>query len=534
MSTQPAAAAVAAGGGAGRRLDRRQLAALLRLTLGQALRAGRDTSTGTRSRPMLQVVLAMGFFGLVFTGNAGRSVDLASYLVLLFLCAAVLVTFAILPETQEARQRTADVLGCRPVPPEAYLVARAVNLGVIGGLIGGCFGLVALAGGAVRFGVTPALFALLLLSLLVQSLVLSTFWLTLLLFVLQRVSVARFRRVVQTSYLGILLGVGLASSGLLGQHRFALSAYPWLGWLPSTWFARLFLPGAEWPLVAGRVSALGLVGLAIAASVSRRLARRQAELQQSICEGTGSGVRRSATVWLLQRAGAVPPGRWLLPPPVLALVLAIVRSSEREEVSRLRSLGLLVLAFVFFGTGLLMGGPVPLALLSYALFANTLEALDVARQSSDAAASWLLCKAPLRGAQLLRALEAAVLLRASAVPLALLTVLLFLRLHAVPAAGLALCAALAAPATLALAVVVAPAPPLSREQRSTQSFLGLAIALVLNVGATVAGAVLMLLFDSLPAVAIVLGLLLLAALAVAAFAFHYWAARRLDGLEWAH
>src|SRR5512142_2660685 len=99
----------------------------------------------------------MGLFGLVFAQNAWRSADLASYAVLVFGSAAALVVFTTMPETQEARQRTRDVLACRPVPQRTFLAARAVSLGLAGTLVAVLFGGVALAAGAIRFG-APLLF----------------------------------------------------------------------------------------------------------------------------------------------------------------------------------------------------------------------------------------------------------------------------------------------------------------------------------------------------------------------------------------
>ncbi len=474
----------------------------------------------------------MSLFGAVFAQNAWRCADHASYVLLLFTGALALVTFTVLPETQEARQRNLDVLACRPIPARTFLMARALSLGAMASLVGGTFGVVALAGGALRFPDARWAIPPLLLALLVQGFVVATLWVMFILFLVGRVSVTRVRQVSQTAFLLFVVASSLLSTGwLMGSARFDRAAHPWASWLPSSWFGRLLLSGGGQPALAERAAAIGLLLLALGAAFSSTLARRLGQQLELQAEAHADAVRRSWTAWLLETLASRPWSRRLLGEPSAALAVAIIRSGQREEVSRLRTLGLRVLAVVLFGMGLAVGRGFALGTLAYLVFSATLDALEAARQSADAPASWLVWKTPLRGAQVLRALELSVLLRAAALPLALAPALLFLRTAPPLAAALALGLALAGRASLAAALALWPSRPLAGEQRGAQSVLGLGIAILLTMGTVMVGGILILLADHALAVSLVLASLALAVLAAVTYGLRYLAGRRLDAVE---
>jgi hypothetical protein len=363
-------------------------------------------------------------------------------------------------------------------------------------------------------------------------------WLSVLMVSLRWIPLDRVRKTLQLLLVIAILAITATSLGWIpldgeGGRMFSLAAWPGTLLAPSSWFALFWLhdpwPGALWR----RAGAVLLVSAAGLMSIRGVLHRHYANFAEQSAAPT-TRVPRSALVWALERATAVPVlGRWLLPAPVLAVASAVLLATRREDVSRakilashLLALGAFVVAFT--GTEHL----VTVTLLTYLGFSSVTDGLKVTRQSGLPAAGWIFCGAPIEAGQLVRGLWAALLLRFLALP-ALLLAVIFFRQHppglaAVLALGYVLVARLVAMAGLALW----PAFPLSQEQHRAQSMLSYVVGFGLSIAFGVAQTVLVLLHQSFGAVVLVMGASGLVALAAAAWGLGWAAAARVSRLEY--
>jgi hypothetical protein len=168
---------------------------------------------------------------------------------------------------------------------------------------------------------------------------------------------------------------------------------------------------------------------------------------------------------------AVARARWLrsgLTPGTASVATLVLAVSSREEVSRIKLFVPRALTLVALGAGLVLEQRlIAMVMVGFLAFSAVFEGSEVLRQSGDAGAAWVLCKAPVERGELLRGLWLALLLRYLALPLGVAAVLLALELH--PAVALAQVAALAAGLRLAFA-----------------SLLGFGLASVVSFGWTLA------------------------------------------------
>lgn len=518
-------------------IDRRQLVALLGLTLRQLLRPGVDRSSGSKGHPLRQIVFSMGLLGLLFTGNVGRLPDLASYLALLFAVAFVFVALAISPETHEVRQRNIEILSSKPIAPATLVAGRAVILLVIAGLISGCFGLAPLLAAWWRLACPLPLVAAEYAMLILGAFTAAMAWLYALLAALRFVSPERLRFVTQSLLVLAILAVTAMSTGLYspaGLVRPALAA-TLIELLPSTWFARFWMADLGFEANAQRAGVL-LLGAATIAAARGGFERFYPRLTEAAVAEPGRPVVRPLTVRLLEAVSRLPLlGGWLLPRASTAVASAILTLTVREEVSRLRVLVPQVVAALFFILGLRTEqATLPLSMLAYFGLASVIDGLDVVRQSPSAPASWIFFKTPIEARQVRRGIRVAIMLRFLALPLLLLTVLLLKSHPPLLAALLATAYLFVGRFVIAGGIVARPAFPLSQDQRAAQSFLGLVLGFVLSVAGSVAYLVAVFLVTTLGWVGLAIAAVAVAGLAAATLACELWASERLARAEYPH
>jgi hypothetical protein len=515
------------------RIDARQLVAFVRLLLGQSLRRGRDASSGAKGFPLLQVAIATSLMGAMTIPYAWRVTDLASYAILVFLVSFVTVVLNVLPETHETRQRNIDVLQARPIPLRTAGIARALLLAAMAGVLTGAFGVVALSPGLWFFRASPARVGGLWLALVLSAFAAVGAWSTLLLVVLRWARIEIVRRTGQMLFLIFVTGFSVTSTGMLGfglgtGWRLDAGAVPVLEWLPSTWFARLALP-ADGPAVWTQRIAAGVVVAGVLGScLSQRLHRGyQAAVERVWSRGTAP-VAPPLAVRVVTSIARLPLlGPRLLPGPAHGVAVAVMISAAREEVARLRILGMQGLALVFFLYGLVGGERFALHMVGYCLFAVALDSLMSARQSRSAEAGWAFVTAPVDAHHVLRGIEAAVLWRSAVLPLFLLAVLAVVRLSLPSAALVTLGAAAVVVDLLALDLVISPTWPLSEDIKVTQSPLGLVLAFFVSLAASGTAWVVIGISEIWPWVGIALGGAALVVLAGVGVGLRFWATHRL-------
>jgi hypothetical protein len=521
------------------RIDLRQLLAVLRLVLGQMLRPGRDVSTGSKGRPLLQLAFSMGLLGALFIPNAWRTANLESYVVLLFGMVLLLVALLVLPETHEARQRNIEVLHSRPVPQRTLVVARVLTLTVMTSLISGVLGLTALSAVVWHFGASVWRMLGLLLALQLGTFAIAGLWVSGYNIALRWISVTTWRRVSQSLLMLLMFAVMMGNvvfPPAHGDRPLGLERMWIFEVLPSTWFARLALPGLGLREMAECLAAVVLLSTAVALLLSARVARRYGQLLEQQAYGSQGEARSGWVVGALTTLSRLPLVRaWLHSGPVLGMASAGLTLTKREEIARLKTLSMRVVVAAFFAMGMLgFGRDLAFFMVTYAVWWTTMDGMDVLRQSAHAGASWILYKAPLRGRDVLRAIEVAVVVRSVAFPLLLFAILATqafpLRLSLLFVAGMAVLVRL----VMVGDVIARPVLPLSREQSSLQSVVGMLLGMGLGLASTVAGAILVVLDGAFGWVAPIIGWLAVAGLVVVLMLARLWAAARLEAVECPH
>jgi hypothetical protein len=521
-----------------RRVDRGQLLTLVRLTLKQSLGPGTDASTGSKGNPLRQILFSMTTLGVMLSARAWRVADLASYLVLLFAAVFVIVVLAINPDSQDVQERRLEILASKPIAPSTLLSARTILLLVLAALLAGCLGLVPMVVAVAHFSLSaPRAFATYL-TLIAGCFAAAVLWLSVLMVGLRWVPLERVRKMLQFLLVAAILAITAISLGWIplggaGGGMFSIAAWPSLLLAPSSWFA-LFWLHDPWPGALGRrAGAAALVAAAAVMSIRGVLHRHYANFAEQSAAPT-TRVPRSALVFALEGIMRVPVlGRLLLPPPVLAVASAVLLATRREDISRAKILASQLLALGAFVVAL-TGAEylVTVTLLTYLGFSSVTDGLKVTRQSGLPAAGWIFCGAPLEPRQLVRGLSTALVLRFLALPALLLSVIFFRQHPPALAAMLALGYMLASRLVIVGGLILAPAFPLSEEQHRAQSMLSYVIGFALSIGFAVAQTILVMLHQTFPTVAVVVGLVTLVAMAAAAWGLRWGAAARVAHLEY--
>lgn len=512
------------------RVDRRQLAALLRLLLGQALRRGTDAATGTKGHPLRQVLVSMTFVGLLVASGVTRAPNAEVFLERVFFGAFVLTALAILPDPPEMRERHADILGSKPLSMPTQLATRALVLFVLALLIGVPFALPGLVAAAWRFGLPAWRVPADLVALACGAFALALLWVHVMLAAAVRLGLERVRQAVQSLLMLVVMGVSLLAVTRLTTGTDVLpdaSVRPWLDLLPSSWFA-LFCSSAS---ASQRAGALLLVTGALALFARRGIERYGEALAAPPAQAARTVPPRSARA--LAALGVVPlVRRFCLPGAAAGIAVALLTLTRREDIARLKacSSGLVVLGF--FAWGLWSRDAVaPLWVLCYYTLGASLDGLDVMRQSAHAEAAWLFRNAPLDPASYASGFQWAVGVRYTALPWLLVATLVPFRYT--PLLGVTLLVALFALARLLVAcgLVLFPALPLSRPPRAGQGVATQIVSWVASSAALAAYGVLALVADAVGPAGPLIALLTTGCWLALTFAARAWAAERLRAVQ---
>jgi hypothetical protein len=523
------------------RIDRQQLAALLAQSLRETLRPGVDAHTGLRGSPLKQLAFSMTLMGIVFATNLPRLADLRSFLVLLFAMTMGTVLLGVAPESHEARLKRLEILYSKPISTRTFLAVRVLVLVVLAGLIASFLALPPLLAAGLRFGrwgLLAGQYGL----LVVGSFALVVLWLAVFQRLAARVSLGRLRRITQTVLAVMLLAVvGLTFSTLparvLGQPLpppISLETSSWVRLLPSTWFVDVLMGGGGPAALGERFAALALLALAL--TLLWVLDVDLVASAERLMAPPTQRITRPPAVRIYELLGRLPlVGERLAGGPVGALTVLLLTVTQRDEVTRMKSLGPRLLQVVMFVLAWRARQPALfLAMLAYVGLVGLIEGLRTLRQSSEAAATWLLHVAPLDGGQLMRAVRRGALLRLFLFP-SLLLAAVALRVHpAHEAAVLWLGYFALASLLIAASVLVTPRIPLSGEPSASPGVAGFAAATTLGLAGLVAYGLFIAVVTMLGWIGAVVGAMAAASLLVVAHVVGHFAGRRLGALEHLH
>jgi hypothetical protein len=459
------------------RVDAVHLRVLARLSLREMLRSGTDATTGAKGHPLQQILLSMGFLGVMFALNAPRFADARSLLAALFAFTSGTIALAILPDTFDVRERKLEILRSKPVTGQTFMAARALTLLAVAAFMALCLGTPGLVAAVLRFSLGASVGLGLLAALVACAFAAVLAWLSCALFLALWLGVERLRLVTQTVLVCVTIGVSLMSLASLPLgvfptfHTAALGDHPLVRALPSSWFVGLVLPAAGWE------PPLALALLAGAALVNLRLDGDR--LYARYFENLGRDARAAAPTLsslLLRQVARLPvAGRILLPRPALATALLILAVGSREETSRLKSLAPRLLQLLFFGVALYeRDALIPVSLVAITGFFCLIDGTTAVSQGVNPGAAWVCRGTPVPAGRLVHGMRSAVYAKYFLLAAVLLTVVL-LRSHP-PLAALVLLAAyhLLASLIVSCLLILRPSLPLSLDQTAAPGLAGAA------------------------------------------------------------
>jgi hypothetical protein len=318
-----------------------------------------------------------------------------------------------------------------------------------------------------------------------------------------------------------------ALSGRFTFDRFAPLAGV-LEWFPSTWMVRLVAGGGPHPTLSAGAAAL-LVAAAFYLGAGGGLERFLPSFIETVAPPETHATLPVA-YRLLRRLGGIPGLRRLwLTPVATAVTETMLRSARSEDFSRVRGVTSVVLGLTMFGLTFI-GFPATLAAstLLYLVVVACVEAARTGRQSRTPEAAWIFRAAPVRGADLLNAIVATVLLGSVTLPALLLVVLEFRQRPPALAALLSAGYLLGVLGLVPAAVTVDPAVPLSREP-TVSSFWGIVAGVIIGGVSVAVVQVVAYLATALGLYGVVVLAVGDVILALAAFGIHAIASARLDG-----
>jgi hypothetical protein len=524
-------------------VDRRQLRAVVELTLKQGFRGALKPGTGKRVQPLRQLIVSMGLFGIFFSTTVRRSEDLTTYLIFLFSTAFAIVALSVLPDTLEGRRRNIEVLSSKPIASRTLLAARAVNLLFISGLITACFGAAPLVAAKWAFACSWGLAGGLSLLLLLGSFAVVVISLTALVLAAHWLDLDRLRTLAQFVLVAINLGlIGLSFLSMRelatgsASSRISLLTIPYIKLLPSAWFADFLVSDFALSANLERAGALLIFVGAFLISTRLDLGKRYPKLIDTLLEPENRPANRPLTVSLLDAVRRIPlVGRRIIPAQAFAVATLILTTTQREVMSRLKILAPRVTLIVMFILSVTLDNRYasPLLLAFYG-FIGVLSGCDLIKQSAQPEASWPLLAAPIDARQILRGMRLVITVKYFLLPAVLVAIAVFLTNPPALSAILALCYVFETRSVIALLILISPALPLSREHVTAAQLIGVGASMVVALATTVGYVVIVTTYSFSEYAGLSAGLLVFLGLLVASYLFERGAATRLRELQLEH
>lgn len=473
-------------------VDLTQLRAIVTMNLKQALRPGKDPVTGSVGNPIRQIVLSMGAFGLLFAFNADRFADLPSYLIMLFASTFLIASLNIAPDPYDVRQRNLETFHSKAITQKTLLMARIVVLFIIVNFIAVSYALIPLTVSVFYLDCPVVLAVCALILLLIGCFSLVVYWLVVLMVAAQFIGLDRVRQMSQGLFLLVLLGIIGISFDFFGVNEHPFSQSPekislidsvWAKFLPSTWFVDALVGDLSLAANTERMVMLatvcGAIGILWRLDTDGYFPRLIEKLSEPASQPTSSPL----SVKLLNLYRLIPPvRRWVIPDHTFALASLVLTVTQREEISRIRTLVPRVFMLLFFLAGLSSFRPEArffgLLMLSYYGFSSVIEGLDIIKQSSHASACWMLQVIPLGGKDILKGLRLTVMVKFFAFPAVLLLIMFYSFHPFLIATLLAIGFFIIARVLIPVLLIVQPTYPLSQDQRTAQSLTGFLIGMV--------------------------------------------------------
>lgn len=491
-----------------RRIDGRQVSALLLLYRRLGFRAARDSGTGKSKGGPLLIIPSYLLFGGLLIPTLEAAAEARTALIMLATAVLGMSALTLIPDALETQQARIEILSTKPIGERTFALAQALTnlrgLAIVVGslLLPGSWWLKSTMDVPI-----PTLLVFGLLTLL-TAFALQILWLSLLLALAARLSYERIRTAAQAILMTVLLTSwlpGFVFRALRGDDDLAsFRDAPWIQALPPSWVVDAYGQGSGPNFYAPRI---GLAALFMGAMLLRRYTttrHHQRRLFEVILQPPAKTGRPSLELRFLGVLARLGLARG----PSLGVARLILLAMAREDHARLRRMSLRVLMLLNVGAAWLMGLPlmagVPTGTLAAMLLATE---LDLIKDSQQAGAAWILEAAPIHKAEISAGARLALLVSfwSYSGPLLLLGVLPSLS----PWIGLTwlLALFLSTYNLLSMALLIRAPRPLSREPRGGFHLTTLLVAFVFGTlgGLTQAAFD----FQPLPVVALLLLLALL-------------------------
>ena len=515
-----------------------QLKALVRLYLQQGFRAA-PGGEKKAPNPLKQVVTSMCFMGIVFALNARLCSDPGTFLILLFTSNFLTVALAIMPDTYELRQRNLELLHSKPISNRTHAAASTVVLFCYASIIASCMSLAPFVALKIVFDVPISVVVgtFLILNIGVFSIV--VLWLLFVVLAASVLSVDRMRAFAQfmlvIAYLGTLIGSGALyfSTDRTGP-LLSLTDDSLVRVLPSTWFATFLTGGLDDAANLQRAGAILVTAVAMFVAFKLDLRKSYPQLIEKLGQQTDRPARQPLSVKAMKAIRLLPGiGHRLISDQTFATATIALTTSQREEASRLKTIGPTALLLATFVAVIIWGDhSVPALLVTFYGFMLVVDGLNTLKTSSHSSASWIFNTVPLKPHELLKAVRLAILLRFFSLAGILGTVSMFIT-HP-PAVAAVLSAAYLAQAAflVTLNILVQPAIPLSQETVRASNVSGFGITTVVQFVSAAGYFLITTLVGFFGNIALVAGVVGLVFLMLINHFCAKWAGSRLSELEY--
>jgi hypothetical protein len=496
--------------------------------------------SGRTVNPLKQMITSMALMGVVFSANVRLCADAGTFLILLFTTGFMMVALAIMPDTYDVRQRNMELLHSKPISHRTHATASTSVLFFYAFLIAACFSFAPLIATRITFGSSLWLIAGTFLMLHLGTFAFVVLWLMLILFASMFLSLDRLRSMAQLLLIVAYLGTLVASGALFFAREevepiVSLTSNSAVRFLPSAWFATFLTSGFDPPAILQRMGVVILVGLAILVSFKLDLRKSYPNLIEKLTQQSARPARRPLSVRLLSIMRRTPiAGRRLIPDQAFATASLILTAGQREEASRMRTLGPTLMLIVSFVAALVLSsGLVPSLLVTFYGFMLVVDGSTTVKSSSHSSASWLFHAIPIDPAQLIKGVRIVILLRYFALAGVLGSVCLFLNHPPLLATVLSLGYLAEASLLITLQLGAFPTIPLSQEVVRASTLAGMGVTTAVQMVSTAGYFLVIALVDLIGAAGLLFGVAGLVGLITTDYWCKRWAAGRLARIEYA-
>lgn len=517
-------------------IDWKQCAALLRLLMLQVVRPNPGVKSTFGRNPLVQLAFSQALMGLVFSTNYRLCQDAFTYLSLVFTTALTMAALVIIPDSYDVRQRTAELLGSKPISHKTLATARTGMLLLYAVLNVCCFSAAPLITARGVFGSSWTIVVGSIFMLVAGAFSLTVLWLHAMLFMSTLVGLDRLRSIAQLVLVVAYMGTLVTSAAVNAWHwssqlSISLSEYRLIRLWPPVWFSSFLSDDFSVAANFERAGVVALVGVGLWVALKLNLGKSYPQMVEKLSQPDDIPTSRPLSVRALDLIRQIPAlGERLVSSQAFAAASIIMTVARRDEISRLKTVApatMLILSFV----ALFVDTRYALLLVTYSGFISVVEGLNSVRGSSQPGASWLFHAAPLDLRELNKGIRLVIGIRYFALAAALSTICWFLSHPPLQAFIMSIGYFFVASLLVSLQLAMTPAMPLSREILRSSALSNIVLISLVHVSSVTGYIVLELMMNLFGMAGLVIAIAAVACLAIMSYLCKRWSVERLARLE---